>query len=111
MFKHMIQWILFLSFLALPALARLKEPQRPNFSGVWRYNPEKSTLQIPPPTSTTLCIDHREPDFHLSRTHVFGGKSDTWSIHLTTDGKEVVLKEEDRTLHSRSYWEGNKLVF
>jgi outer membrane protein assembly factor BamB len=89
----------------------IQESQKPNFSGAWRFNPEKSKLQIPAPTSSTFRVDHREPEFHLSRTHVYEGKADTWSIDLTTDGKEVVQQEGDRTIHSRLYWEGNELVF
>jgi hypothetical protein len=86
-------------------------PQRPNFTGVWRVNFHKSRLQIEAPESTVFTIKHDEPNFVLSRTHVFGGKSDTWGIRLTTDGTEVIQSKDGRTLHCRMHWQGRILVF
>ena len=86
-------------------------PPKPNFTGTWKVNFQKSVLEIPAPDSTLFVVEHSEPNFHLTRTHVAKGKSDTFSIHLTTDGKEVVRKEGDRTDYSLAYWEGNVLVF
>jgi hypothetical protein len=111
MSKQAIACLLFLSLLSLTALAQAKELQKPDFSGTWKFNPEKSKLQIPVPSSSTFVVDHKEPKFHLTRTHVYDGKPDTWSIDLTTDGKEVIQREEDRTLRVRLYWEGNDLIF
>jgi hypothetical protein len=82
-----------------------------DFSGVWKFNPEKSRLQVPVPSASTFVIEHEEPRFHLTRTHVYDGKPDTWSIDLTTDGTEVIQQEGDQTLHIRLYWEGNQLIF
>ncbi len=83
---------------------------KPDFTGKWKYNPSKSVLQIPSPESTTLMIEHREPSFQLSRTHVVGGKSDMFSIVLTTDGKEVVRSQGGLRIQARLYWEGETLV-
>jgi hypothetical protein len=88
-----------------------QEPQRPNFSGVWKFNPAKSKLQTPAPTASVFRIDHREPNFDLSRTHTYGEKNDTWGIHLTTDGKEVTQEEGGRKILALLNWEGNELVF
>jgi len=84
---------------------------KPNFTGTWKVNLQKSKLQIPPPESTVFVVDHQEPSLRITRTHVFQGKSDTFTIQLTTDGKEVVHKDDKRTIYSRVYWEGNVLVF
>jgi len=111
MSKQAIACLLFLSLLSLAALAQAKELPKPDFSGTWKFNPEKSKLQIPVPSSSTFVVDHKEPKFHLTRTHVYDGKPDTWSIDLTTDGKEVIQREGDRTLRVRLYWEGNDLIF
>lgn len=111
MFRRMIQWLCLLSLLGLTGFALAQQPQKPDFSGVWKFNPEKSKLQIPAPTSSTFVVDHKDPKFHLTRTHVYDGKPDTWSIDLTTDGKEVVQQEGDRTIRVRLYWEGNDLIF
>ena len=62
-------------------------PPKPDFTGNWRFNPRRSTLQIPVPDSSRFEIDHREPRFRLTRTHVYGGVPDTFTVELTTDGQ------------------------
>jgi hypothetical protein len=52
---------------------------KPNFSGTWRFNPAKSALQISPPDATVFVIEHREPALRVARTHITGGKSDTFT--------------------------------
>ncbi len=85
---------------------------KPNFSGEWVFNAEKSKLEIKVKLeSATFTIDHEEPDFRFSRVFVIGGKSDSFSYALTTDGKETVEEQPDRTLRSRLYWDGDVLVF
>lgn len=102
--------IIFTLLFAFTLAAGAPRP-RPNFTGTWRANFAKSKLQIKQPDNTTFTIDHREPRFKLSRTHTFEGKSDTWGIELTTDGKEVVLREAQRTIRARLIWDGDALVF
>ena len=101
----------FSHFVLLAALIVSAAPPRPNFSGTWKVNFQKSVLEITAPDSTLFVVEHNEPRFHLARTHVSKGKSDTFSIDLTTDGKEVIRKEGNRTDYSRAYWEGDVLVF
>jgi len=87
------------------------ESLKPDFSGTWRFNAEKSRLQIPPPDSSTFHIEQKESDFFLTRTHVYQGKADTFSIRLTTDGKEVAQEMSGRTVRVRLNWEGSDLIF
>lgn len=84
---------------------------KPNFTGTWKFNPDKSDLQGSSPESSIFVIEHIEPLFHLERTHVFGGKSDTFSIALTTDIKPVTINQGGLETHSELYWEGDSLVF
>jgi len=84
---------------------------KPDFSGTWKFNADRSSLQIPAPDSTRFTIEHREPHFRLSRTHVVGGSSDTFSIELTTDGRDVVQDRRGLQIRARLYWEGETLVF
>jgi hypothetical protein len=84
---------------------------KPDFSGTWKFNRSKSSLQIPPPDSTIFTIEHHEPRFHLSRTHVFAGKRDTFSIDLTTDGETAVREHNNMKIYARLYWENETLVF
>ena len=85
--------------------------KKPDFTGTWKFNPSKSMLQIPGPDASVFVIDHREPLLRLSRTHIFEGRSDTFELDLTTNGKEVIGEHGELHLRSRAYWEGETLVF
>jgi len=82
-----------------------------NFTGIWKYNSTKSSLQIQPPDESVFVIDHRDPVFKMSRTHVVGGKRDTLELDLTTDGKEISVERGDLRFRSRTFWDGEILVF
>jgi len=84
---------------------------RPNFSGTWKFNPQKSKLQIQSPDSTTFIIEHNEPDFKLTRTHIFSGKSDTFSITLNTDGNKISFHHRGLEINAKLYWIEDMLVF
>ncbi len=82
---------------------------KPDFSGVWKLNLQKSKLQIPAPDSGVFRIEHKESIFHLSRTFVKSGQEDTWTVDFTTDGKEVVQEEKTETFRGRLSWKGSDL--
>ena len=85
--------------------------QKPDFSGTWVLNLDKSRLQIEDKIeSGTFTIEHKEPDFRFSRVFVVGGKDDAVSYALTADGREKIVKEPGRTTTSRLYWDGDVLV-
>jgi hypothetical protein len=84
---------------------------RPNFTGVWKFNQNKSVLEIPAPDSTTFIIEHREPYFHLERTHISGKSSDTFTIDLTTDNKTVTTNHGGVEIRAHMVWEADALVF
>ena len=104
-------------FLAIPLLALAVTAGgaallKPDLSGEWVFNAEKSKLQIKVKIeSGTFTIDHREPDFRFGRVFVVDGKSDAFSYSLTTDGREKVEEQTGQTLRSRLYWDGDVLVF
>lgn len=66
----------------------------PNFSGTWKFNSNRSSLQIASPESIGFVIEHHEPQFHLERTLVVGGHKDTFAIDLTTDGDTLLTHHE-----------------
>lgn len=99
------------SHAALQSQRRRNNMPKPDFSGTWKFNPSKSILQIPAPDSSVFVVEHREPVFRIQRTHVFGQKSDTFALDLTTDGKEVTVDRGDMQIRARVYWEGDTLVF
>jgi hypothetical protein len=86
--------------------------EKPDFSGVWVVDPEKSQLaNWAKFDRTTITIEHKEPRFHFHRLSVKGGKSDEVDYVLTTDGTEMVTKDGRMTDYSRLSWEGDVLVF
>ncbi len=85
--------------------------EKPDFSGTWVFNAQKSRLQVPAGLeSAVFTIDHKEPVFRFSRVFVVGGKEDSLSYELTTDNREKVEKLSDRTVTSRLRWDGDALV-
>lgn len=97
------------SFLA--ASAELAPQPKPDFSGTWEFVPERSSLQITPPDATTIVIEHSEPLWRFTRTHVFGDESETLTFELTTDGKPTTQTIQGWDVRSRIRWEGETLVF
>ena len=85
--------------------------ERMNFTGKWRFNAQKSALEIPAPESAHFEIEHREPDFRLTRTLVYGGQADTLTVELKTDGAERVQQFRDIEARIRLHWDGPDLVF
>lgn len=97
--------------LASLAMACRPAPTRPDFSGTWLFDAARSTLQVPAPDSLIFVIDHRDPLFRMSNTHYTGADSTTFAIDLTTDSAEVEHSTADVQLRSRSYWDGDVVVF
>lgn len=85
--------------------------ERPDFTGKWKFNREKSALEIPYPDSTLFCIEHHDPRFHFERTHVTGNTQDVFIIDLTTDGSLVTRNHHDIEIQGRLYWDSDVLVF
>jgi hypothetical protein len=104
-----------LGLLAIPVGASrtgVLAQKKPDLSGTWVLNLEKSRLQIEAKIERgTFTIEHKEPQFLFSRVFIVSGKEDAVSYALTTDGKEKIDKEPGRTTTSRLYWDGDVLVF
>jgi hypothetical protein len=98
--------------LGVAVLLAASAPGKPDFSGVWAVNPQRSQLaDWAKFDRTTITIEHKEPLFRFHRVSVKGGKTDEAGYELTTDGVEKVTKEGRMTEYSRLYWEGEALVF
>jgi hypothetical protein len=87
---------------------------RPDFSGEWTLNKERSRLlaqQAAAIQRGVVQIEHRDPQFRFHRSFVSGVQEDTLTWELKTDGVEVTSQEGPRREISRLYWEGDTLVF
>jgi len=86
---------------------------KPDFSGDWKLNKEKSDFgPIPAPDSMSLKIEHHDPDLKVT-THATGGPQGDidYEAKYTTDGKECANQFGDRVkLKSKLVWDGATLV-
>jgi len=96
--------------LLMTATLWAAEGTKPDFSGTWIFNHEKSRLESDPPTKSVFVIEHQDPNFKLTRTHTRGERSNTLTIEVTTDGKEQYRKEGDWEAWTRMTWMGEELV-
>jgi hypothetical protein len=88
--------------------------QKPDFSGQWAFNKEKTRLAAAWAAGVergTFRIVHREPAFRLERTFLLNGRESHASYELPTDGKPVddIDTAADVKRSSRMYWEGDVL--
>jgi hypothetical protein len=101
-----------LALFVLTIAAQGQQPQsKPDFSGTWVFNAQKSAPKWTPPSSMTLHIDQKDPQVRLTRTQVYDDKSYGWDLDILADGqKEVVQNSSLYTANIRMYWQGNSLV-
>ncbi len=83
---------------------------KPDFSGDWKLNTDKSDFgPVPPPTSMTNKIDHADPDLKVA-TSQSGAQGDmNYEVKYTTDGKEVTNTIGPMEAKSTATWEGDDL--
>jgi len=83
---------------------------RPDFSGTWKMDADKSVFgPIPPPTSMTLVIDHKEPDISVSQTSTGPGGDQNTTSKYSTDGKETINNFMGTEVRSKAHWDGSTL--
>ncbi len=84
---------------------------RPDFSGEWKLNLEKSNFaQSPPPEKWTRRVVHREPRFHLLTLQTRNGVEQKSDVQLTTDGAETTMELAGQHATGSIRWEGDALV-
>ncbi|MGA3189479.1 MAG: hypothetical protein ABSF22_20430 [Bryobacteraceae bacterium] len=80
---------------------------KPDFSGNWKMDADKSTFgPTPPPTSMTSKIDHKDPDLSIETT----SNDQTTTSKYSTDGKETTNQMMGNDVKSTAQWEGKVLV-
>jgi hypothetical protein len=83
---------------------------RPDFSGAWKMNLEKSKFSGDGPDNILIKINHKEPAFveDWSMSTPKGERS--FQAKYTTDGKETDQEVMGRTAKTSAKWEGATLV-
>jgi hypothetical protein len=82
---------------------------KPDFSGNWKMDPDKSTFgPLPPPTSITSKISHKDPDLTVATSQI--GPDQESTAKYSTDGKETTNSMQGNEVKSKAVWEGKTLV-
>lgn len=97
--------------LVLMATLACAAAAKPNFSGEWKLNPQKSDFgPMPAPDSATLKIDHNEPELKVSSTTATAQGEMKNDAKYTTDGKECTNTMGPMQVKSTAKWEGDELA-
>jgi hypothetical protein len=84
---------------------------KPNFTGVWKLNVDKSDFgPIPGPESETDTIDHNDPNLKLAVDQQSSQGKRKYELAILINGKEEPHKIGENEVKTTSQWEGNTLV-
>jgi hypothetical protein len=100
----------YLSAVCVLAAATALWPQQamPNLSGRWVMNAAKSTGRNP--TTSEETIEHKDPSLIITMVSADARGQSKAFLKLATDGRESVNDVNGNEFHSKSHWEGGKLV-
>jgi len=99
----------FLTVLALLACQAAIFAQKPNYTGTWVLNLEKSKLEHRPKgfTGSVFIIKQEGDKLKLTRYHIFGEKKKKISFTMTADGKTRRVK---LLFKGKLEWKENNLL-
>jgi len=102
------------TILVAAALARGADG-KPNFTGDWKMNAEKSKFgALPPTVKRTDRIDHRDPSLKITRHQSSDFGESTYEYDCTTDGQPCKVERRGSTVQNlelKPRWDGVVLVF
>jgi hypothetical protein len=105
-----------LAVFVLAGITGAHAQDKPNFSGTWKMNLEKSKLSdgssISYYSEFIQEIDHQEPKLRITeRIKEAGGGGDRTVIwNLNTDGKEYDTKVVEAAAKISASWDGDRLI-
>ncbi len=104
---------LFVAFCWLAgAAATLSAADKPDYSGDWKLNVQKSEVGPMSPASMTEKIDHKDPDLKVVTAATGGPQGDvSYQAKYTTDGKECSNEFGGMQAKSTVSWDGSSLTF
>lgn len=84
---------------------------KPNFSGVWKLNVDKSDFgPIPGPETETDTIDHNDPNLKLAVDQQNSQGKRKYELAIMVNGKEETHKLGENEVKTTTQWEGSNLV-
>lgn len=97
-------------FVIAAAAGMALAADKPDFSGSWKMDADKSTFgPMPPPTSMTRKIDHKDPAISVEEARS-GAQDITMTMKYSTDGTETTNSLMGNDVKSKAVWEGKTLV-
>src|SRR6185369_5749171 len=80
---------------------------RPNFSGTWKMDGDRSDFgQVPKPTNFVRKVDHADPKLHVTTTFSTPNGDAVTDVQYTTDGKEATNTVRGGEWKSTTVWDG-----
>ncbi len=83
---------------------------KPNLSGTWKMNPQKSKFTGGGPDGLLIKMEHKEPAFAEDWSLSTQNGERTFQAKYTTDSKETEQDVMGRTAKTNAKWEGDALV-
>ena len=85
---------------------------KPDFSGNWKMDADKSVFPagIPAPTSLTRKVDHKDPNLSVNSSQSSPQGDMNSEAKYSTDGKETTNSMMGNDVKSKAVWEGKTLV-
>src|SRR5260370_15511668 len=93
-------------FVIVAAASVAMAADKPDFSGDWKMDADKSSFgQMPPPASIVAKIDHKDPALSITTTQ----NHQTQTFKYSTYGKETTNSMIGNCMKSKAVWDGKTL--
>lgn len=100
-----------LAFSLLLTASVWSQDRKPDFSGHWTLNTSKTDYgRMPKPRAYTEVIEQKVPTLIINTTSDDGRGESKSFLKLTTDDRDCTNELNGNEFHSKSHWEGSKLV-
>jgi len=100
--------LILLALLAVPLTAA--DPAKPNFSGEWKMNPDKSDFgQLPRPLAYQRNIEHKDPNIRMVARQSTQMGEQTVVSTMRTDGVQTVNPARTGDTKTTGRWLGRDL--
>ena len=83
---------------------------KPNFTGEWKLDADKSNFgPMPPPDKFNLSVKHTDPELEITTDQAGAQGEDKSTAKYKTDGSESVNQMRGMDVKSKASWDGDKL--
>ena len=83
---------------------------KPNLSGTWKMNRDKSKFERGGPSNISIKFDQQESSLKEALTLTNDGGDRTLNLNYTLDGKESVQSLDGQEVKASAKWEGTTLI-